>query len=420
MKMRSDVGVKTPASHHAFGFEPVAVVAAETPEFRLAAACCRWPSESRNAAVRAAAANLINWDDFLRIARRQRISGLVHDALLSAGIECPAPVAEEFARQAQRIVRKNMILAAETVRLQRTFEAANIPVVALKGMALAQLAYGSLNIKETRDIDLLVPPNRAEAALQVLRLEGYTLSYPAEHLSDSQRRAVFRYAREVTVKRDKQLIVELQWRLTNNPLLLTGIDAHSSAQSVALSDGAVVRTLAPDDLFAYLCVHGAQHAWSRLKWLADVNALVAANNADVALLYRHAQNKGAGVCAGAALILCNRFFDLSLPAALADRIQGDRRSKLSAAIAVRTMAERYAEAEPARSSISVMRVTLAQFLLGKGWAFYLAECRVATVRILDLVELPLPPALQFLYPVLRLPLWLWRQACYLRLARKDE
>jgi len=51
-----------------------------------------------------------------------------------------------------------------------------------------------------------------------------------------------------------------------------------------------------------------------------------------------------------------------------------------------------------------------QFLLGQGSAFFAAQVRTAAVGIIDVISLPLPPYLHFLYPLLRLPLWLWRRA----------
>ena len=379
-------------------------------ELLLAAACCRWPlSQARNAAVSAAAAG-IDWNSFLQTVRRQRVAGLVHEALSSARVAVPDPTARALAAAAGRIVLQNLALAAETVRLQRAFEAAGVALVVLKGVALAQLAYGSLNVKHARDIDLLVSPDCAEAALGVLAAEGYALCYPAERLSDTQRRAVFRFAREVTlVHCSNKFTVELQWRLTNNPLLLRNIDVHSPTQNVAIANGHTVRTLASDDLFAYLCAHGAQHAWSRLKWLADLNALIAAGAADCRHLYLHAQAKGAGVCAGQALLLCRRLFDLALPAGLLEKIRSDHRSTMLVRTAIRTMADPYAEAEAGRSFAGLGRVMLSQFLLGNHRAFYAAEWRVASVRTLDLIDLPLPPRLHFLYPLLRLPLWLRRR-----------
>lgn len=298
--------------------------AALAPEFLFVAACCRWPpSPARDAVVRAAAAKVGGWSRVLWLAKRHRISGLVHTAIAETGIEIERSVAEELASQTRLLARRNLLLAAETARLQGALEAAGIPAPALKGITLAQLAYGSLNIKDTRDIDLLVPPDRAAAALAIAEREGYTLTHPAAHLSAAQRAAVFRFAREVQfVHRDKKVRLEVQWRAMDNPVLLAGIGAYSGTQDVSLSDGLRLRTLATDDLFAYLCAHGAQHAWSRLKWLADFNALLAArlaaNFGDSERLYRHAQRPGRAFapdrrCCSAIACSASRF-RLPLPA----------------------------------------------------------------------------------------------------------
>jgi hypothetical protein len=385
------------------------------PEFLLAAACCRWPpSESRNAAIRSATASDIDWNEFLRIVGRQRVGGLVHEALLSAEIACPPLIATKLAQRAERIARRDLIVAAESARLQRALEQAGIPVLVLKGVALAQLAYGSAATKQTRDIDLLVPPDRAEAALQILERQDYALSSPAKHLSATQRRALVRYGREVELRyRGRRLVVELQWRAADNPLLLKGVDAHSPAQSIMLANGARLRTLAPDDLFAYLCVHGARHSWSRLKWLADVNALIAANAADIAHLYRHAQRIGAGLCAAQALLLCRQVLGLTLPAGLADEMKANKRVERLVAIALAALTARGAETERDTGFLGVIRSVRTQFLLGQGWRFYAAQCRAIAVAPADAIRWPLPPALHFVYPLLRLPLWLWRRAAFM-------
>ena len=343
-------------------------------------------------------------------ARRQRVVGLVYDALLAAGVPLPTAPAAEFARRAQAISRKNLLLAAETCRLQELLDTAGIPSVALKGVALAQLAYGSLKLKHTRDIDLLIPPDRALAAMALLERDGYALSFPSNHLSATQRRAVVRYSREVAfVHPDNGAFLELQWRVADNPKLLNEVHAASPTQNVVVADGLSARTLARDDLFAYLCIHGAYHAWSRLKWLADLNAFIAATDADVMHLHRHAQAKGAGFCSGQALLLCQRLFALPLPDNLASELQGTARVRKLYAIAADTMADR-ARGEGGGNAPAVWRGFWTQFLLGQGWAFFAAQCRTASVGIIDVISLPLPPYLHFLYPLLRLPLWLWRRA----------
>lgn len=378
-------------------------------EFLLAAACCRWPvSEPTVAAIRSAAGDATDWAYFLRIVKRQRVAGLVHRALSAAGI--PSPVAGELAAQAQGIARRNLLLAGEAIRLQRDFDAAGIPVLALKGASLAQLAYGLLTLKHGRDIDLLVPPDRALAAMQLLEGAGYALRDPASHMSEAQRRAFVAHGREAELlHRASGSLVELHWRLTDNPLLLQGIDAFSPSRSVALQGGGAVRTLGGDDLFAYLCVHGASHAWSRLKWLADLNALIVRRSeSDIMRLYRHAQGRGAGLCAGQALTLCQRLLGLRLPATLDAELAGNRRVQRLAAIALQAMIGADAATELDRDLTGLTRGALTQFLLGQGWAFYAAQCRIVCIGLADVIRFPLPPSLYFLYPVLRFPSWIWR------------
>jgi Uncharacterised nucleotidyltransferase len=411
MTIQSSIAGVLPAGHHALGPARDSAGELDTPEFRLLAACCRWPpSPPRNVAIRTAAAGVTDWNQFLALVKRHRVGGLCHDSLSMAAPELPPTVAGVLDARGSAIARRNLALAAETVRLQRLIEAAGIPVLVLKGVALAQLAYGSLKIKHARDIDLLVPPDFAKTALNILAGDGYTIMHPAAELNAAQLHAVFRHARELRLGRaSKNFSVELQWGMTDNPVLLKDVSACSPSQTVALADGLAVRTLAPDELFAYLCAHGAQHAWSRLKWLADLNAMLAANSAVIERLYASAQHRGVGICAGQALLLCNRLFNLSVPSDLADEIARGTRTRRLVTVAMTTLAEPYAEAQTGRGLAGRARVMLAQFLLADGWAFFLAQCRVASTRTLDIVDLPLPAPLHRLYPFLRLPLLLWRR-----------
>jgi hypothetical protein len=64
----------------------------------------------------------------------------------------------------------------------------------------------------------------------------------------------------------------------------TSIMAESRAVALNGTKGLLdYLRLGEDDPVAYLCMHGALHWWSRLKWLADVNALIATTPVDGAL-----------------------------------------------------------------------------------------------------------------------------------------
>jgi hypothetical protein len=381
------------------------------PEFRLAAACCLWPpSPRRDQAIRAEACPAIDWPRFLRVVKRQRVAGLAQQGLAGAGVAMPPEIARELTRRAAVIADLGLKYAAESVRLQRLFDQAGIPVLFFKGASLAMLAYGSLAVKHGKDIDLLVSPDKAGAALALLEDAGYRLWKPAPRLTGTQLREVLRYGKEIElIHRDSNLQVELHWRLVVNSLLLKDVGLSTPRQEVALAPGQTIRTLGEEDLFAYLCVHGALHAWFRLKWLADFNALIAGrSDADITRLYRHAQAKGAGLCAGQALLLCGRILQTRLPPALASELEGDRRLEKLAAIAQTMMIGPDAGTEVYDRPFGTARTLFAQFRLGQGWRYRLAHARLSFVSIEDVFSYPLPEALRFLYPVMYFPLWLLR------------
>lgn len=414
LKNSRHASVRRPLSTAAFVAESAPVTNQEfSREFNLVATCCRWPVlPLAVAAIRKASAGNIDWPHVFQLAVRHRVIGLVQNALTVAAAVVPSDVVRKFESNAAQIAQRNLFLVGETMRLQKSLLSRHIPVVVLKGAGLAQLAYGSLQHKHIRDIDLLVPMDRAMEALRQLEGEGYSLVKPAAQLSDTQRQAFIQYGKEVELAHfGTKMNVELQWRAAVNPFLLKGIDANSPTQEVSKADGLRVRTFADEDLFAYLSVHGACHEWFRLKWLADINALIShKDDANLIGLYRHAQEKGAGLCAGQGLLLCQQLLGKSLPATLRDELAGDRKLHRLTAIALRALAE--TNVERGQGWKRVTRGVLNQFLLGQGWSFFTAQCRIALVGLPDVIRLSLPAFLHFLYPIIRLPLLLGRRFKY--------
>lgn len=378
--------------------------------FRLASACCRWPGdERRDAAVIAAARDMRDWPLFLRVIRGHRIEALAQVALSSVNISPPDDVAVLLRQRAQAIARRNMTMAAEAARLQGLLDAAGVPSLVLKGGALAQLAYGSLALKFSQDIDLAVTPARVDIAIDALARDGYRVTRPGAQLDARQRTLVAAYGREVAMRHPQRPIqVELRWQLVNSPSLIGGIDAHSPYQEVAPGGALTVRTLRDDDLFAYLCVHGGGHGWSRLQWLADLNAFIAARDDEVLRqFYRHAQKMGAGLCATIALALCEQLLGRELPADIARDIRVSLRTRLAVALSLELMAGPDVMSENRR--FATTRVALMQWLLGSGVRHYISTARDLGFRLDDMLAWPLPRSLHFLYPLARLPLWLWRR-----------
>jgi hypothetical protein len=381
-----------------------------SPEFRLLAACAIWPPSGRQCADIREIAGVVDWQQALAVAGRHRIEGLFYAGLCRAETDLPPAIRDALAAKASALALQSLAHAAEAARLQGLFQEAGIPVLFLKGASLAKLAYDTLAIRHAKDIDILVAPEHAEAALALIGRGGYRRIVPSPDLSPTLFRRYLDYAKECEfVHRGKGVQLELHWRLADNPALLAGLPGAADPQVVPIGGKVGLATLGTEDLFAYLCVHGASHGWSRLKWLADIGTLLAREDeAGITRLYRASEARGAGYATAQALMLCRQLFGTPLSPALARDFEASRRLRLLRAIALRSMAGGGAVELTDRAFGSTF-VFLSAFLLGRGWRYYWSELRSRLMNIDDAEMLPLPAFLHGLYPVLRLPLWLLRR-----------
>lgn len=375
-------------------------------EYRLLTACCIGPTTLHEdiAAIIASASAQIDWVKFLLLVDRHRVGGGVFHALQGFGAEIPRDVVQSLALSSLIIRRQNAVAAAETAALQLAFNKAQIPARFFKGAALAQQVYGSLDYKHSKDIDVLVAPDHARAAAVLLERRGYRLWSPAPYLNDRQWSVLLQADREVAmVQPSSGLQVEPHWRLAYNPRLLSRLDTTSPVEHIVLPGYGPVETFVREDHFAYLCTHGTEHGWIRLKWLADVNALLRGlSPAQVEAYFRHAEQLGVAVSAAVTLALCESMFGFVIP----DSLHGEVRRNWG----LRAL-ERYAlRALTDTSDKQRMRNYLPHRLLMAWMHGCLGmQLRLAFASIHDALTLPLPRALHFLYPLLRLPLGLVRR-----------
>jgi hypothetical protein len=385
------------------------MAASRSPEFSLLAACCMWPaSERRKSAICSAATDSIHWDRFLRLAIRHQVVGLAHEGLTAADIEVPPPVAQEIKKLAGQLSLQSLALSAEAARLQEAFGKAHVPILSVKGPSLAMLAYGNLALRESKDLDVLVPGSFLNQAAELMEHAGYRRVDPPSWLSDAQMAILLSVRKDFDYVNDsKGIHVELHWRLLSNPHLMNESTALSSARNVPLSGDIGLQTLGREDLFTYLCGHGAVHWWYQLKWLADVGALLAKESDDgVEQLYRAAEQRGSGRAAGQAILLCHRLLAADVPQRLLRELRQKPMLRRLEATALNALTS---EIRPADKLFGTTRGSLSCFLLGHSLRYSLAELKIHLICQADVMTLPLPKPLQFLYPVLRLPLWLWRQ-----------
>lgn len=237
-------------------------------------------------------------------------------ALQDSKVAIPEATATAMRTEVTRIALENLMLAAEARRLAAAFQRAGVPLLFVKGLTLAKLSYGSISLKKGWDTDLLITRDKLSEAASLLVELGYEASLPQEVSVASLQAWHARSKESVWRHPARGHFVELHTSLVNSPYLLPGVGLESEAVDVEVVEGVVLPTLARDELFAYLCVHGASSAWFRLKWLADLAAFAGGDAAENERLFRRAQELGSGRSAAQALLLAADLLDMPIPPAL--------------------------------------------------------------------------------------------------------
>ena len=254
-------------------------------------------------------------DNVLAACEREGVVSLVH-ARLSTMDAHPVPVElmQPLAARARLCAARSLLCVAEARRIQQALDAARIPALWLKGIALAQWLYPAMHLRDIADIDLLLPDHATTLrAAQVLAPLGYTLPNP--HIAGDL------VVHELLAWSERaRLELDLHWDLSN-PALFAGLLpwAELAAGSQPLPGlGGQARGLGKVHALLHACLHRAVNMLTgrqdRLRWLLDIHWLVLAmDNAAWMALVRAASEASLADATAAGLKAAQQAFGTPLP-----------------------------------------------------------------------------------------------------------
>lgn len=177
-----------------------------------------------------------------------------------------------LAVRAKKARLRSLRLAAESQRLSEILSDAGIEHRFIKGPLLSKKIYGDPGLRHSKDLDLLVKPENVSSALTLLQEEGWE---GIRHTGMWLRSGVYRWIAHRWLRHfglvhgRKNLNLELHWRVEAS---------HDKKVDDAWwtnwedCDSRIGRAE-----FLHLCLHGAVHAWIRLKWIGDLQAILERN-----------------------------------------------------------------------------------------------------------------------------------------------
>jgi hypothetical protein len=229
-----------------------------SPEFKLMLSCCRViPGKKELKHREEAFNNTIDEEAFWALVLRHRVFPIVHynllqEALLSMGLK---EKLKQYSENNQRLALQSMLMQH---RLQKELDKHGFKGFFLKGVKLSELYYGDPGLRQVMDLDCWVEQSAIGHVTDWLYDQGYVSMPDIRQLNTKQLDFIKRTDHDlqfITEKSGLPNVIELHWKLRGS---LGGFN------------------LTPDkpmnevDHFLYLCAHGTEHGWFRMKWLFDL------------------------------------------------------------------------------------------------------------------------------------------------------
>lgn len=240
----------------------------------------------------------VDWNELGRLATHERAArGLV--ALLAPHVErVPDHTMARLTRLGQLGVVQSHFLANRLRRFLRTMAEHRIPVMLLKGGALAHRLYPDMAERPMGDLDVLVRPNDAERAWELAQTTGWCRR---RDVPDARHYIGHQHLAPLEDDQGAQTGLEIHTELFTRqaPFALPAAALWQRAEH-ALLFGEAVHVPDTADLLVHACLHFAwSHEMSFGVWrtLNDVRVLVDRAGVDWdALVVRARQARGATCC----------------------------------------------------------------------------------------------------------------------------
>jgi hypothetical protein len=237
-------------------------------EFQFLLGCCRLkatPQEGINS-ERAICQNL-DESKLYELIQRHRILPIVSIFILKSSF-----FTDLFKSKIRNDLKQNQINAIISSRFEKSYEeflketkCFGFP---FKGVSLAKKYYGDIGMRQVYDVDLYIEPKAFDSAYKWLLSYGFKDLIAFDDFTQLQKKYFQNAGHDLSFVNENQNLpglVELHWSMREG---LGGFRLQPK------------KNLDLVDEFLYLCVHGSEHAWFRLKWIFDIIQILDHNEYD--------------------------------------------------------------------------------------------------------------------------------------------
>jgi hypothetical protein len=265
--------------------------------------------------------NISSWPVLLERAEYHGVAQLLAECMTNLdNAFVPSEIRAKLRELQRAHIASALRFTAELFRLLLCFAEAGIEVLVTKGPALAVRCYGDPGMRPYSDIDLVVREMDIRRATQAMLDLGYQPRIPLTAIDAKKMPGEYAFR-----KLETDLLIEFHTEQTfrYHPRRLQ-IEKLFERRAFVTIDGRNVPALSLEDELVLICVHGAKHFWERLKWVADVAALISRQAPDWDRAQAIAREDGAERMLRLGLRLASDLLGAELPGHVNAGVRSDR------------------------------------------------------------------------------------------------
>jgi len=174
---------------------------------------------------------------------------------------------------------RNLLLYDELSRVLKSFEEKEIPVVVVKGLALAELVYKNIALRPMADADLLVQKRSLPEVMKTLFKLGFEILPEEKRITIKYMNELHLLKHQENVKYLPSLIINIHWDLTA-PIRFKGTTKTDPQQMISRARPAKIAynnilLMTREDQILWVIYHATfQHPFIGLLQLCDVAELI--------------------------------------------------------------------------------------------------------------------------------------------------
>lgn len=204
-----------------------------------------------------------DWERVRALAVDHHLERILYHELRNHHEAVPQAVLEDLKERSRRGSIESLHQTKVLGELVDLFRTEGIDYLVLKGIPLAEHAYGEATVRPSVDIDLLIAPEDLDGATDAMDQAGFRV------ISEEEYGGVIPSHHRILVGSD--VTIDLHWKLSPTSVSW-GRDVELLLEDKRLQrmNGMEVPTLGIPDELVYLSHHGAYNQWYRAKWLLDL------------------------------------------------------------------------------------------------------------------------------------------------------